>query len=270
MKTGVLALFAVLPSALFLAGCASSNSDKTPLSPSRFQAMALCVDRSVSRAINEGNTGAHSYSGILSRCSAEYSALAVARYADGLPPVPYGFWQLRVLRTLEVARKESGASERERLREIEKDFLTAYHALTGNVVIVNTALQKCSKELTTTAKSVVLKKTISEIQDIILSSQEFIRHWDQRFKGELKVLLDDFSRVASTEFLKTVDELFARNKLASSCPRALNMEITAKYLDDYLVNLLRLDREDLGTDAKTALQKIRLKAFSVLSSLRNA
>jgi hypothetical protein len=252
---------------LLINGCANSLNNSISLSAKKYLQMESCVDLTTENYIKRNDLNGYNYGDILKSCSPEYGSLAVARYADGLSPIPYEFWQLRVMKKLQEAKQanaEKAATQKQSASE--SNFMSAYYALQGRLVIVNTAFEKCPTEYASDGKVSVHKNNLSQIREILLESNEFIELRDREVGRNLKSLIDEFKRISSTEFIKTVDGMFTTEKLSSVCAKALNADGTEEALSEFIVALSKLEKEQLGTESRRALHKIKLKIVAIINT----
>lgn len=261
-------LIPLISASLF--GCAVSPSPTRSLSIQKYQAMEACVDGRTNEKIKLGELQSGTYSEILKSCSSEYGSLAVARYADGLPPIPYEFWQLKIIKKIQEAAQQTTSSSAKTAsqKSAEAKFMTAYYALQGRLVIVGTAFEKCPSDLTSDGRSTVHRNTLSQSRAIFLAADNFVFLWDRDLKGQLKAAMDEYKRTAAAEFVKIVDSLFVSEKLDQTCAKAMDLGLTDEALVDFIESLADLDKQNLSADVRSSVQEIKAKIVSTLGTLR--
>lgn len=232
--------------------------------------MEACVDGRTNEKIMLGELQSGTYSEILNSCSSEYGSLAVARYADGLPPIPYEFWQLKIIKRIQEAAPQTTSSSTKTASQkaAEAKFMTAYYALQGRLVIVGTAFEKCPSNLTSDGRYTVHRNTLSQSRAIFLAADNFVTIWDRDLKGHLKAVMDEYRRSAAAEFVKIVDSLFIPEKMSQTCSKAMDLGLTEEALVEFIEALAELDKQDLSSEIRSSIQDIKVKIVTTLGALR--
>jgi hypothetical protein len=229
--------------------------------------MESCVELQTNETIARGEFGKYSYGPILKSCATQYGSLAVARYGDGLPPLPYEYWQLQVLKRLSDSQSVNQNKQNIQIKG-EQEFLTGYYALQGRVVIVSTALEKCPQTSSLDGKISLHKNNLSQIREILIASDDFIKLRDRAISRQLSTQLEQHQKKLHVEFIKALDSAFVPEKISATCSKALDFKITEATLVDFLNGLDGLNGVGVSQELSTSILSIKRKISTVLGSLQ--
>lgn len=249
-------------------GCATPRESMSSLAVRKYQEMTKCVDMRTEETIEQGSFDKFSYGPILNACGREYTSLNIARYGAKLPALPYEYWQLKILQRFVVNQDQIKNSTTSIQANGEDKFLESYYALQAQMVLANTAIEKCPEDYKKQGEMLVLVQTLKSTRELIQVTERFISLRDKEMPSKLQGLVQEFKLKAYAAFGEAADSAFETQKQPNSCPKVLDLKVTESALNEYFLNLSLLDGNELSKELKDALQRIKIKAVEILKAVR--